>query len=711
MPNAILEELAERVQYLAMMMVQGTGYPLPPQDVWKIIDPSGRITKKVAIGGPPYTEFTNQLQILNIIILFTDATITDIFKPSKLIGDNSVLSIRYINSNKASIIETLCNAVIANAQENIAAICTKLGQDVRDVYDSEPTQYTEYMKAALDTIVQKCRETPRPIMSTLSTELCNKKRREIFKLGYSYNQAFTLKTCAIALENTSNVPLKITPKFTIGINIDDDNTIKPTPAASVANVQINQMQPTPYTGITPANILAYNSQQPSQPGYIPQQPQYQPSQPGYIPQQGFIPQQPQYQPAQGVPSISQLQPGYAQQPVQYQQPPPPFQPNYTPSTPPVPQVMPSSSIPPQITPEQGHAAVNQAAETARETLGHIPGANGIIDKLQQQAHGTIDKQPPQVPTKPTRAERRRTAKEVEELKGVQDAKKTVAEAHENITPKPSQTTQADALAVKHKEEDTAKQAELNEKKKNSKEAQAKAKEELNEQHASALQNAKTEDEKKKLEEQHSAERKKLKADQKTAADAEKAAREQTKKDLAKQQSEERKTQKAAQKENMSEEEKAKRAELNKQKKQLQDEQAKEKAALAEQHKKEDEAKRAELKQKKSEEKAAHEREKEELKRKHEAKLLETKDEEAKNKLRKEHEAAEKKLKDEHDKAAKAAKDERNKIKKELEQKQEEERKAQKATHDKAASEAKAARKAAKAAVPKKPKFSSKKAKK
>ena len=700
MPNELLEELAARVHYLAMMMVQGTGYPLPQQqqeqDPWKTIDPSEKIQQKEA---PGTTEFTNQLQILNILLLFVSAVVTDIFKPAptlaqraKLTTDKSVFSVDYIKRNGAAEIDTLVNKVNIDIQAKAPNVLSQIDTDgtIKGLFDSNIQQYTDYTKAVLDTVIEQIKKDQ--TSASITSSQCTKRRRAILNFGYkNTNNTFILKTCSITLENKGTT--QITPIFTVGSNVVDDTSIRTSPAAIPASTQPIPTQPGNQTYYQSGVIPAYPQQQ--VPVY-PMQPPYQQNS-TQLPQ--FI-------------SQPQLQPGYAQppqpvlpypQPQGYAQPPlaPPLQPSYAPSAPPM---MPSSSTPQQITPEQGHAVVNQAAQAARDTLGHIPGAKGIIDKIQQQAHGAIDTQPPQdnAPAKnPTKAARRRAAKEAAELNGVQNAKKTVAEAHEHITPKPTHTAQAEALATEHKKEEETKRAELKANKKTQQEEHDKAKEELNKKHTAELEKANTEEEKKKLEEQQKAARKQLKAEQKKATDDAAAAREHAKLELAKKQADERKASKAAQKENMSEEEKAKRAELKEQKKKLQDDHAKEKAALAEQHKKEDEAKRAELKQKKHEEKAAHEREKEELKIKHAADLAKATGEKEKEKLKKEHEAAEKKQKEEHDKAAKAAKDARAKAKKEIEEKQKAERKAQKAAQDKAAKDAKAARKAQKAAVPKK----------
>ena len=712
MPNELLEELAARVHYLAMMIapqmaVQGVAYQPTapaPTDIWDIIDPSKKITTREQLTAPPYTEFTNQLQIINIVLLFVNAVIADIFKPppspgQRLSGatDKSVFSVNYIKTKSATYIDTLVSKVNADIQAKTPIALSQMDESIKDsikaVYESNIQQYTDYTKAVLDTVIDRSKNNI--TSAVITSDQCTKRRRAIMKLGSSYSPTFKLKKCTIMLEQQSS-----TPTFIVQSNIEDDNTIRGESTATTASIQINPMQPVNPTYYPPGVTPAYPQQQV-------QQPQYQQ---GYTQQPQFTPQPGYAQPPQPVQQYPQ--PGYAQppqpvlpypQPQGYAQPPlaPPLQPSYAPSAPPM---MPSSSTPQQITPEQGHAVVNQAAQAARDTLGHIPGAKGIIDKIQQQAHGAIDTQPPQdnAPAKnPTKAARRRAAKEAAELKGIQDAKKTVAEAHEHITPKPTHTAQAEALATEHKKEEETKRAELKANKKTQQEEHDKAKEELNKKHAAELEKASTEQEKKTIEEQQKAARKQLKTEQKKATDDAAAAREHAKLELAKKQADERKASKAAQKENMSEEEKAKRAELKEQKKKLQDDHAKEKAALAEQHKKEDEAKRAELKQKKHEEKAAHEREKEELKIKHAADLAKATGEKEKEKLKKEHEAAEKKQKEEHDKAAKAAKDARAKAKKEIEEKQKAERKAQKAAQDKAAKDAKAARKAQKAAVPKK----------
>jgi hypothetical protein len=652
MHNEILEDLAERVEYLSMMiqqqpvapmMVQGTAYqPTAPAqpDLWNIIDPSNKITDRVVLTAPPYTEFTNQLQILNIQLLFINAVITDIFKPAptfreraRLMTDKTVFSVDYIRKKSATDIDNLVQRVNNEIQEQTSTLLGPIGEEIKTVFDSSRQQYTEYTKAILDTVMNKIRRTPTITATSLTTEFCTQKRRTILNLGSSHDSNFKLKTCSITLENTGTI--QITPNFSVGTDMQDDPTIRARTPVSAASTQINQVLPS-YPPVPTAQTQMVTM---STPGATPTQyvPQYVPTNHAQmLPPQGMPMQPAQMLPPQIMPTH---QPGiYPQVNMQHQ--------------------LPNSSQPIPLTQTQ----LDQATNAAQQMAQHIPGAGKIIENISNTLANTQPNQSTQPqPQQQTRAQRRVAAA----LRNVQAAQDTV-KAAQNALPTQNTTTSTpntDNTKTDLAEEKKRKLAEIKESKQKLIDEQTKAKEQLKTQQEEENRAKRDELNKKKKEELAAQEAAKEKLKQQQEADA-----------LAKKQkrAEEKEKQKAA--------DLAKQAEL---KKQHEDKLAKakddnEKEKLRKEHEE------AEKKMKKEQEKAAKE-----------AKAARAKE---KKQLEDEQKAAAKKLKKEQEQAAKEAKDARAKAKKKLEEEQKQARKEQKEAQDKAAKEAKAQRAAQKEAV-------------
>ena len=524
MLNELLEELAARVHYLAMM-VQGTGYPLPPlqqeQDPWKTIDPSEKIQQKEA---PGTTEFTNQLQILNILLLFVSAVITDIFKPAptlaqraKLTADKSVFSVDYIKRNGAAEIDTLVTKVNTDIQAKAPNVLSQMDTDgtIKELFDSNIQQYTYYTKAVLDTVIEQIKKDQ--TSASITSTQCTKRRRAILNFGYKYtNNTFTLKTCSITLENKGTT--QITPIFTVGSNLVNDSSIRASPAATTASVQPLPTQP----GYPPAT--AYPSSLPPQPT-----PQAQYTPPQLIPQQQYPPQQYQQQPnsMQQPPQQYPQQQNYMQQPPQQY----PQQQNYMQQPP---QQYPQQQYPVPTPPPAPSAIPLQHVVTAQRILQeaqHSLPASETDEQLRaekEQLKQTHQREQDELAAKHKEAEEQKRA----ELKKEKEAHKL---EHEAAQEKLKQQHDAEALAAKNKaKEEKIEQAA----------AHQKQRDDLNAKHAAELLQEHDAEKRHALEEEHKAAHAKLQHEHEQAAAVTKAKHDQEKQKLEAQHKEAAEQQKA-----------------------------------------------------------------------------------------------------------------------------------------------------------------------
>ena len=166
------------------------------QDPWTTtIDKFNAMGDSRAPVGSP--QFYDQLQILNIHLLFCKAVIVDIFRTpaSVLKVDNSVFSVRSIKAgtaDDASITNTL-----SAANTKIQDVMSKLSTTALDSYTQAAPQYNTYLKGILDDILAQIRpQQSSPSMAVL-TNYINTKRKALFDMGFQYNQAFKLKTVYI----------------------------------------------------------------------------------------------------------------------------------------------------------------------------------------------------------------------------------------------------------------------------------------------------------------------------------------------------------------------------------------------------------------------------------------------------------------------------------------------------------------------------------
>jgi hypothetical protein len=599
----------------------------------------------------------NQLQILNLHLLFALAVVKDIC------NTHAIHSVTSIKNPRNDGVYTQTAAAVSQAFTNILSQLP----DIQTSYSSRADVYAKYISSILDGVKSRVKSSQTPPTEAILQANILIIRRELATWASEFNAPdFKLKAMTIDLTNTNRVIGFKTPAFTVLTDIHDDTTlIQPQQVFAAAPrpvpISLPGLQTTTPQGIVQPQIIQQMPMQ-QQPQMIQQMPMQQPQ----IIQQMPMQQQPQMIQQMPMQQPQMIQQMPMQQPQMIQQM-PMQQPQMNPMQP-QPHTTNTHTTTPTIELTQDH--VDQATAVARQMFKGIPGANSIINTVAKNASNAINTQAEhtasqEAPAQPqTKAQRRAAARTAQALENVRNAQQTVKEIQDTI-PTNDKKDKAENQNTKAKADDERKQklAEIKESKRLLKEEQEAATKKLKEQQEEENKTKRAELNKKKHEELDAQKEAKEKLKQEHEAEA-----------LAKKQkrAEEKELQKAADLKKKEELKQKHDADLAK----ATDEKEKEK--LKKEHEE------AEKKMKKEQEKAAKE-----------AKEARAKE---KKKLEEEQKAAAKKLKKEQEQAAKEAKAEREKEKKKLEAEQKQARQAAKEAQEKVAKEAKAQRKAQKAVV-------------